>query len=143
MSTPRRVLFLCTGNASRSQMAEGWARTLHPERLEAYSAGVDPHPLSQRAVRVMAEAGVDIAQQQSKHVRDVPDVLFDAVVILCSKVVTHPPPFAAGTRVIESTFDDPVAASDAAPPESDDLQRFRRIRDEIRDFVTRLPDLLD
>src|SRR4051812_8341088 len=78
-----KVLFLCTGNSCRSQMAEGWAKRLKPEEIDAYSAGVEPHGMNARAVRVMAEAGADITGQWSKHVDEVKGVDFDYVVTVC------------------------------------------------------------
>jgi arsenate reductase len=89
----RKVLFLCTGNACRSQMAEGWARHLKSGRIEAWSAGIEPRDLDPRAVRAMAEAGVDIAPHRSKHVRDLGDVAFDYVVTVCGHANEHCPVF--------------------------------------------------
>ena len=71
-----KILFLCTGNSCRSQMAEGWARHLKGGEIEAYSAGVSPHGMNADAVRVMAEAGVDISNQRSKHVNDLAERRF-------------------------------------------------------------------
>lgn len=70
MSRPLRILFLCTGNSCRSQMAEAWTRVLHPGRFEPFSAGTNPGPLGPRAVRVMAESGVDMPKQRSQYVED-------------------------------------------------------------------------
>src|SRR5437660_4008548 len=78
-----KVLFLCTGNSCRSQMAEGFARALRGDLIEAYSAGVEPHGMNPRAVKVMAEAGVDISRQRSKHVDEFKDVPLDYVVTVC------------------------------------------------------------
>src|SRR5512146_401298 len=103
MQTPvptMKVLFLCTGNSCRSQMAEGWARHLHGEVIEAYSAGVEVHGLDPRAVRVMAEAGVDISGQRSKHVEEVRDVPFDYVVTVCDRARKSCPLFPGRTKVV-------------------------------------------
>ena len=78
-----KILFLCTGNSCRSQMAEGWARQLKGRQIEAYSAGVSPHGMNADAVQVMSEAGVDISNHRSKHVDDLADVNFDYVVTVC------------------------------------------------------------
>ena len=78
-----RVLFLCTGNSCRSQMAEGWARALKGDVIDAYSAGTNPHGMNRLAVRAMADAGVDISRQQSKSVADLGDAQFDYVVTVC------------------------------------------------------------
>ena len=84
-----KVLFLCTGNSCRSQMAEGWARRLKSDRLEAYSAGIETHGLNPDAVRVMAEAGVDISSQRSKHVSELCQIQFDYVVTVCDRATSR------------------------------------------------------
>ncbi|MEZ0267827.1 MAG: arsenate reductase ArsC, partial [Phycisphaerae bacterium] len=101
------VMFLCTGNSCRSQMAEGWARHLKGDVIDAYSAGVDPHGMNPRAIRAMAEAGVDITAQSSKHVRDLPPVTFDYVVTVCGHANETCPVFPGATRVVHVGFDDP------------------------------------
>jgi len=83
MKPKLKVLFVCTGNSCRSQMAEGWARALKAEEIEAFSAGVEPHGMNARAVRAMQEAGVDISAHHSKHVDELKHVLFDYVVTVC------------------------------------------------------------
>ena len=135
-----RVLFLCTGNACRSQMAEGWARHLWPDRLEAFSAGVSPSGLNADAVRVMAEAGVDISAQRSKHVDEFKGMPFDAVFTLCGEAQESCPRFPGKTKVIHKGFADP---GKAAGSEDKVLAVFRRVRDEIRSFVQSLPELLE
>jgi len=101
------VLFLCTGNSCRSQMAEGWARHLHGDALAAYSAGVQPTALNPDAVRVMAEAGVDISRQCSKHVDELAHIPFDYVVTVCDEAHESCPVFPGRAKVIRRTFDDP------------------------------------
>jgi arsenate reductase len=135
-----KVLFLCTGNACRSQMAEGWARHLLGDRLEAYSAGIEPKGLDPRAVRVMAEAGVDISAQRSKPLREVMDKPFDFVVTVCDHAREQCPLFPGGARVIHAGFEDPAVARGS---DEEVLAVFRRVRDEIRDFVKGLPDVLE
>jgi len=137
-----RVLFLCTGNACRSQMAEGWARRLLAGRVEARSAGMRPSRPDPRAVEVMAEAGVDIAHQRSKHVREVIHLSFDAVVTLCGDAREHCPRFPGRTRVLHRGFDDPPRLAAAAADAEEALRHYRRVRDEIRAFVERLPEIL-
>ena len=135
-----KVLFLCTGNACRSQMAEGWARRLKGELLEAYSAGVAPAGLSGRAVKVMAEAGVDISSQRSKHVDELGDVEFDYVVTVCDRAREQCPVLAGAAKMVHVGFEDPAAAT------GDDravMDVFRRVRDEIRAFVEALPEALE
>jgi arsenate reductase len=128
----RRVLFLCTGNACRSQMAEGWARHLLGDTVEPHSAGTEPHGVDPRAARVMREAGVDISSQRAKHVREFGGTEFDLVVTLCDAAAGACPVFAGGTRVLHHGFDDPARA---AGSDEEKLAEFRRVRDEIREFV--------
>ena len=126
------VLFLCTGNSCRSQMAEGWARHLRGDVVEAYSAGVEPHGMNPHAVRVMREAGVDITGQRSKHVDELRGVPLDVVVTVCSHAHETCPVFPGKTRVVHVGFDDPPQLAKGA---KDELGHYRRVRDEIRDFV--------
>ena len=135
-----KVLFLCTGNACRSQMAEGWARHLLGDRLEAHSAGIEPKGLDPRAVRVMAEAGVDICGQRSKSLREVMDVPLDVVVTVCDHAREQCPLFPGGARVIHAGFEDPAAA---AGTDDEVLAVFRRVREAIREFVERLPERIE
>lgn len=136
---PIKVLFLCTGNSCRSQMAEGWARFLKPGVLEAYSAGIETHGLNEMAVKVMAEAGVDIAGQRSKHVDEMLGIDFDWVVTVCSHAAENCPVFAGKARVIHVGFDDPPRLAADAVTEEEALSHYRRVRDEIRAFVESLP----
>jgi len=138
------ILLLCTGNSCRSQMAEGWARELKGEALQALSAGVSPHGLDARAVRVMAEAGVDISRQRPKHVGELLTMAFDWVVTVCDSARESCPRFpGAATRVVHRAFDDPPALARDARTEEEALAHYRRVRDEIRAFVETLPDALD
>src|SRR5580692_10852949 len=100
MGEKMKVLFLCTGNSCRSQMAEGWARALKGDVIEAYSAGVEPHGMNARAVEVMREAGVDIAGQRSKHVEELKGVAFDYVVTVCDHAHEACPVFAGDTKIV-------------------------------------------
>ena len=143
MTKKLNVLFLCTGNSCRSQMAEGWARHLRGERLEAYSAGIETHGLNPRAVQVMAEAGVDISSHRSKHVDELQGVAFDYVVTVCGHAHEHCPLFRGAARVVHVGFDDPPRLSADAATEAERLAVYRRVRDEIRAFVETLPAALD
>ncbi len=138
-----RVLFLCTGNSCRSQIAEGWARRLKGDRIEAWSAGIETHGLNPRAVRVMAESGVDIAAHRSKHVRDLEDVPFDYVVTVCSNASENCPVFPGKVKVLHAGFDDPPKLAAGAKTEEEALGHYRRVRDEIRAFVETLPEGLE
>ena len=93
MNTKTRILFLCTGNSCRSQMAEGWARELKSDAIEAYSAGIETHGLNLNAVRVMADAGVDISGQRSKNVAEPRNITFDYVVTVCGHAHENYPVF--------------------------------------------------
>ncbi|WP_034640094.1 arsenate reductase ArsC [Desulfovibrio inopinatus] len=135
------ILFLCTGNSCRSQMAEGWAKHLKADTFNAYSAGVETHGLNPMAVHVMAEAGVDISEQQSKTTDLLPEgVVFDYVVTVCNSAHEQCPFFPAKTKVIHVGFDDPPTLAKNAASEEEALAHYRRVRDEIRSFVAGLPE---
>jgi arsenate reductase len=120
-------------------MAEGWARHLRGDVIEPYSAGVEPHGLDPRAVRVMAEASVDISGQCSKHVDELRDVPFDCVVTVCDHAQESCPLFPGQTKVVHVGFDDPPLLARDAGTEEEALGHYRRVRDEIRSYVARLP----
>jgi arsenate reductase (thioredoxin) len=137
-----KVLFLCTGNSCRSQMAEGWARRLKGEVIEAYSAGLVPTKLDPRAVLVMGEAGVDIAAHFSKHLRELADIGLDYVVTVCGHAHEDCPVFPGKTRVVHAGFEDPPRLAAGAKTEEEALAHYRRVRDEIRALIERLPGAL-
>ncbi len=130
-----KVLFLCTGNSCRSQMAEGWARHLLGERIEPFSAGIEAHGMNPNAVRVMKEAGVDISGQSSKLVGTLADVPLDLVITVCGHANETCPAFLGKARVVHVGFDDPPKLAKNATTEDEALGHYRRVRDEIRDFV--------
>ena len=134
------VLFLCTGNSCRSQMAEGWARHLKSNELEAYSAGIDPKTVDPRAVVVMAEAGVDISGHHSKHVNELAGITFDYVVTVCGHADENCPIFPGKTTVVHFGFDDPPRLAEGAGTEEEALGHYRRVRDEIKAFIQTLPN---
>lgn len=139
----KNVLFLCTGNSCRSQMAEGWARHLHGENIEPYSAGIEAYGLNPNAVRVMQEAGVDISGQSSKLADSLAEVPLDLVITVCGHADENCPVFLAKAPVVHVGFDDPPKLAQSATSEEEALQHYRRVRDEIRDFVRdRLPRML-
>jgi len=138
-----KILFLCTGNSCRSQMAEGWARHLKRGVIEPYSAGIEPRRLDRRALSVMAEAGVDISAQRSKHVDELRDVAFDYVVTVCGHAHENCPAYLGKSKVVHVGFDDPPQLAATARTEDEALAHYRRVRDEIRAFVETLPDALD
>ena len=138
-----RVLFLCTGNSCRSQMAEGWARHLKNDTIEPYSAGIETHGLNPLAVKVMAQAGVDISGHRSKHLDEVKDIDFDYVITVCDNAYESCPIFPGKTKVIHIGFDDPPRLAGDAATEEEALDCYRRVRDEIKDFVQTLPEYLE
>ncbi len=137
-----RILFLCTGNSCRSQMAEGWVRRLYGDKIEVSSAGVEKHGLDRRAVKVMAEAGIDISSHQSKRIDDLPNLEFDYVITLCDKAKESCPFFPGDAKLIHEEFPDPVALANDTPDEEQKLMHYRRVRDEIVAFLEKLPEAL-
>ncbi len=138
-----RVLFLCTGNSCRSQMAEGWVRHLKVDVIEPYSAGIEAKNIDPLAVQVMAEAGVDISARRAKHVSELMHVPFDYVVTVCSHARETCPIFPGKAVNVHVEFDDPPFLTKDFPDSEERLKVYRRVRDEIRDFVASLPQTLD
>ena len=142
MSDKLKVLFLCTGNSCRSQMAEGWAKALKSDVIEAYSAGIETHGMNPRAIKVMAEAGVDISCHRSKNVSELMEVPFDYVVTVCGNAHETCPMFPGKAKVVHVGFDDPPKLAKDAKTEEEALAHYRRVRDEIKAFVLALPDAI-
>jgi arsenate reductase len=140
MSKIKKVLFLCTGNSCRSQMAEAWTKHLKGDQFEAYSAGVKPKDIDPRAIKAMAEAGLDISGQKSKDVDALGSTEFDYVITLCDNARESCPYFPAKTKLIHRGFDDPPKLAENARNEEEALAHYRRVRDEIRAFVETLPE---
>jgi arsenate reductase (thioredoxin) len=136
-----KILFLCTGNSCRSQMAEGWCRRLKSDVIEPYSAGIETHGLNPYAVKAMAEAGVDISRQRSKLVDEVKDIAFDYVITVCDHAHESCPLFPGKTKVVHQGFDDPPRLARSAKTDEEALGHYRRVRDEIRAFVERMPQV--
>ena len=124
-------------------MAEGWAQALKGDVIEPYSAGIDPHGMNAHAIKVMTEAGVDISTHSSKHVDDVMYVPFDYVITVCGHADETCPVFPGNIRVIHVGFDDPPKLAEGAATEEEALSHYRRVRDEIKKFVSELPDNLE
>lgn len=139
-----KVLFLCTGNSCRSQMAEGWARALKGDAIEAYSAGIVAHGQNPKAVQVMAEAGVDITGQASKTLDSVlaQGLAPDVVITVCGDADEKCPLFPGKTRKIHHGFDDPPKLAKDAKTEAEALDAYRRVRDEIKAYIQTLPEAL-
>lgn len=136
-----RVLFLCTGNSCRSQMAEGWAKALKPDAIEAYSAGTNPHAMNRLAIRAMAEVGIDISGHSSKRPEDL-GIEFDFVVTVCDAAHESCPVFPARTRVVHVGFDDPPRLAKGAKNDEEAMPHYRRVRDEVRAFILTVPESL-
>jgi arsenate reductase len=139
MDEKGRILFLCTGNSCRSQMAEAWTRHLKGDLFEAYSAGVEPRGIDPRAVKAMAEVGLDISGQKSKDVDALGSMEFDYVITLCDNARESCPYFPAKTKLIHKGFDDPPKLAENAKDEEEAMVHYRRVRDEIKAFVETLP----
>ncbi|MCU0858508.1 MAG: arsenate reductase ArsC [Pontiellaceae bacterium] len=134
-----KILFLCTGNSCRSQMAEGWARTLKSAVIDIYSAGIETHGLNPNAVKVMAEAGVDISGHKSKNVADLLHIPFDYVITVCGHANEHCPLFPGKAKVVHVGFDDPPKLAALVTGAEEKLNCYRRVRDEIKAFIETLP----
>ena len=120
-------------------MAEGWARRLKGDLIEPYSAGIETHGMNPNAVKVMAEAGVDITGQRSKHVDELKDVPLDYVVTVCAHANESCPVFPGKAKVVHVGFDDPPKLAKTARTEEEALGHYRRVRDDIRKFIQTLP----
>jgi len=137
-----KVLFLCTGNSCRSQMAEGWARALKSDVIEACSAGIEKHGMNPHALRVMSEAGVDISRQFSKTPAEIGPVEFDYVVTVCGHADENCPAFPGKTKVVHVGFEDPPKLTKHLPDGEEKLAVYRRVRDQIRAYIETLPGAL-
>jgi len=135
-----KILFLCTGNSCRSQMAEGWARQLKSDQIDAYSAGTVQHGLNRVAVQVMHEAGVNISQHRSKTLSQLKNIEFDYVITVCDNANEACPVFPGKTKVIHHGFDDPPRLAAEAATEDEAMDHYIRVRNEIRMFVETLPE---
>ncbi len=135
MKEKSKVLFLCTGNSCRSQMAEGFARSLRSRDLEAYSAGIETHGLNPYAVQVMAEVGVDISDHRSKLLADLLHIPFELVVTVCDHAAETCPVFPGEAKVLHQSFPDPPKLAQEAKTEEEVLEAFRKVRDQIQAFV--------
>ncbi len=141
-----KILYLCTGNSCRSQMAEGWTRHLKGDVMEAFSAGIETHGLNPHAVKVMAEAGVDITSQKSQHIDEFKDEKIDVVITVCAHAHETCPFFPGHAKVIHVGFNDPPKMAkelaEQGASEEEQLACYRSVRDEIKAFVETLPGYL-
>lgn len=138
----KNVMFLCTGNSCRSQMAEGWARKYWGQEFNVYSAGTKKHGMNERAIKVMKEVGIDISSHFSKTTEELPKVTFDYVVTVCDHAHENCPYFPGG-KVVHVGFQDPPALTKEMTNEEEILVVYRRVRDEIESFVKDMKTVLE
>ena len=147
MNKKLKLLFLCTGNSCRSQMAEGWARQLKGDSIEAFSAGIETHGLNPNMVKVMEEVGVDVTDQKSENIRDFVDTQLDVVVTVCGHAHETCPVFPANCKVVHSGFSDPPKMAkelaEQGASEEAQLDCYRKVRDEIKEYILTLPESLE
>lgn len=139
MTDKTRVLFLCTGNSCRSQMAEGLTRHYWDDRLEVSSAGIERHGMNPLAIRAMAEIGIDISSHRSKTLDDLPAGELDVAITVCGHANETCPVFPAAVTRLHAGFDDPPKLAAGAASEEEAMVHYRRVRDEIEAFVKTLP----
>lgn len=137
----KNIMFLCTGNSCRSQMAEGFCRKYWGHVFNVYSAGTKKHGMNERAMKVMKETGVDISSHYSKTTDDLPKVTFDYVITVCD-AAKESCPFFPGGKIIHMGFQDPPALTKDMKNEEDILMIYRRVRDEIEASIKNLPGIL-
>lgn len=142
MTNKLKILFLCTGNSCRSQMAEGFCRHIHPDTIEAFSCGIKKHGLNPLAVRTMKDIDIDISSHTSKTMEDLHDHEFDYVITVCGQANGTCPIFPRKTNVIHHGFDDPPGLAVNCTDEDEALVIYARVRDEIRDYISGLPGAL-
>jgi len=138
----KSIMFLCTGNSCRSQMAEGWMRKFWASEFDVYSSGTHRHGMNERAVKVMLEAGVDISSHSSKTIEELPRATFDYVVTVCDSAKESCPYFSGG-KLLHASFQDPPALTKGMTNEEEILAVYRQVRDEIRDFVKDIDKVLE
>jgi arsenate reductase len=141
-----KILYLCTGNSCRSQMAEGWTRHLKSNQIEAFSAGIETHGLNPHMIEVMDEAGVDVSNQKSENIRDFAEHDLDVVITVCGHAHETCPVFPANCKVVHTGFaDPPKMAKELAKKgatEEEQLDCYRSVRDKIKEYILTLPESL-
>lgn len=136
----KKILFLCTGNSARSQMAEAWAKHFFSDRYEIYSAGTAPKGIHPLTLKVMEEVGIDVTNQRSKHLDELKNIEFDFVITLCDDAKESCPVYPKKTRVIHKSFPDPVLLGKSS---GEQLKAFRDVRDRIKAFVRELEKVIE
>ena len=127
----KNILVLCTGNSCRSQIAEGYLRHFHGDRLTVYSAGVETHGVNPRAVKVMSEDGIDISGHTSNHVDEYQEINFDYVITVCDNAKERCPVFPSTAQAFHHNFPDPAKATGT---EEEIMLAFRRVRDMVKEY---------
>lgn len=140
---PLNILFLCTGNSCRSQMAEAWANRLMGDSIKAFSAGVAPKGIDPNAIKAMAEVDIDISAHSSKDIEAFANIEFDYVITLCDHANESCPFFSGNTKRIHKGFDDPPKLAEGSASEEETMIHYRRVRDEIKDYVASFPEGLE
>ena len=128
----KKVLFVCTHNSARSQMAEGLLNSLYGNKYQAFSAGTEPSVVNPHAIHVMSEISIDISKHRSKSINEFMEQEFDYVITVCDHALETCPFFPGGMKRLHRSFEDPASFKDN---EADTLSEFRRIRDEIKDWI--------
>ena len=136
-----KILFLCTGNSCRSQMAESWAHHLKADAFDAYSAGIEKHGLNPNMLQVMKEVNVDTSMLKSKLLSELPEK-FDYVITVCAHADEYCPPLPATTKVKHIPFPDPPKMAKECKTDEEKLNCYRKVRDEIKKMVETLPESL-
>jgi arsenate reductase len=141
-----KILYLCTGNSCRSQMAEGWTRHLKSNQIEAFSAGIETHGLNPHMIKVMDEAGVDVSNQKSENIRDFAEHDLDVVITVCGHAHETCPVFPANCKVVHTGFPDPPKMAkelaEKGATEEEQLYCYRSVRDKIKEYILTLPESL-
>ena len=141
-----KILYLCTGNSCRSQMAEGWTRHLKSNQIEAFSAGIETHGLNPHMIEVMDEAGVDVSNQKSENIRDFAEHDLDVVITVCGHAHETCPVFPANCKVVHTGFADPPKMAkelaEKGATEEEQLDCYRSVRDKIKKYILTLPESL-
>lgn len=138
-----KIVFICTGNSCRSQMAEAFMEKYHGDRYQAFSAGTNPSEVKPRAIKVLQEKGLDISKNSSKHISELPFTTADYVITVCDDAMENCPFFPATKKALHHSFDDPPALEKDEESEVEKLHHYRRVRDEIEAYIRQLPDLLN
>ena len=146
METKIKILYLCTGNSCRSQMAEGWTRHLKSNQIEAFSAGIETHGLNPHMIKVMDEAGVDVSNQKSENICDFAEHDLDVVITVCGHAHETCPVFPANCKVVHTGFPDPPKMAkelaEKGATEEEQLDCYRSVRDKIKEYILTLPESL-